>query len=112
MKSLLMNWLRAFGVLRIILLCFALFSLILRPTPVIDPVYQGWNIVIYLLLPVFAPIQFMLHTLDALMGLVLRSGKAGIERTRYNYIVITQFLVAVAILARWVPYFLAINAKP
>ena len=112
MKISIADWLRQFGVLRIILLGFALFSLVFRPTPVMDPVYQGWNIVIHLLLPVFAPIQFMLHMLDALMGLVLMSGKAGAERIRYRHIVLTQFIVAMALLAYWVPYFIAINAKP
>jgi hypothetical protein len=101
-----------FGVLRVVLILAALFSLIFRPVPVLDPTYVGWNMVTYLLLPVLAPIQFMLHMLDSLMGLVMMADKTGAARARYRRIALTQAVIALALLAYWVPYFIAINAKP
>lgn len=101
-----------FGVLRVALILAALFSLIFRPVPMLDPTYIGWHMVTYLLLPVLAPIQFMLHMLDSLMGLVMMADKTGSERVRYRRIVITQFTIALLMLAYWIPYFIAINAKP
>lgn len=101
-----------FGVLRVVLILAALFSLIFRPVPMLDPTYAGWSMVTQLLLPVMAPIQFMLHMLDSLMGLVLMADKTGAERARYRRIVWAQFIIALALLAYWVPYFIAINAKP
>ncbi|MBI3561037.1 MAG: hypothetical protein HY080_04905 [Gammaproteobacteria bacterium] len=100
-----------FGILRVLLIGGAVFSLLLRPTPMIDPSYSGWNILFYLLVPVLAPIQFMLHALDALMGLVLMSDKIGSERLRYRRIVMTQSILALVLLAYWGPYFIAINGN-
>ena len=108
MKSILVE----FGVLRVALILAALFSLIFRPTPMLDPSYAGWHMVTYLLLPVMAPIQFMLHMLDSLMGLVMMADKTGAERARYRRIVLTQFIIALTLLAYWIPYFIAINSKP
>ncbi len=104
------KYLKEFGPLRIGLIVLVLFSLIFRPAPVIDPVYEGWNILIHMLLPVLAPIQFMLLMLDALMARVMRADKMGDERLCFVRIMWTQFLLGLAFLAYWVPYYIAINA--
>lgn len=104
--------LQEFGLLRILLLTGAVVSLLFRPAPLIDPVYEGWHLFVHLLLPVLAPIQFMLHSLDGLMGLVLMADKTGEARQRYRRIALTQFTVALLLLAYWVPYYIAINTKP
>jgi hypothetical protein len=108
--KILLRYLKEFGALRVGLIVLVLFSLVFRPEPIIDPVYDGWNIVFHMLLPVFAPIQFMLLMLDALMAKVMMTDKTGAERQRYRRIVWTQLLLGLAFLAYWLPYYKAINA--
>lgn len=104
------QYIKEFGPLRIGLIVLVLFSLIFRPAAIIDPIYEGWNILFHMLLPVLAPIQFMLLMLDALMAKVMMADKIGTERQCFRRIMWTQFLLALAFLAYWLPYYIAINA--
>lgn len=94
--------------LRIVLILGAVITVILQPEPGVSPVYEGWEVVRTLLMPVLAPLFFMLLMLDALMTTMLRSQSTGEERARYGRVRNTVLIIGVLLLLSWLPYFISL----
>ncbi|MDZ7804044.1 hypothetical protein [Thiohalophilus sp.] len=94
--------------LRIVLILCALLTVILQPEPGASPVYHGWGVVPTLLIPVLAPLLFMLLMLDSLMTTMLRSQSTGEEHARYGRVRNTVLVAGILVLLAWLPYFIAL----
>ena len=62
-----------------------------------------------LLIPVLAPLIFMLLMLDALMSRVWMSEAAGDEKKRFQFIVRVDVIVGLLLLIYWLPFFIALS---
>jgi len=103
------NLLEQMGVLRVVLVAGSIVDILAAPSPGTPVVYSGWEVVTTLVVPVLAPILLQVLLLDALMGRVLMSSSEGTERARYRRIMIVNLVVAAALVAGWLPYFLALG---
>ena len=97
-----------YGVLRALLAVAGLLLIIFATQPGTVPVYAGWPLVTTVLVPVMAPIIFMLLLLDALMGRVWMIDKSGDEYVRLRIAVMVNLLLAGGLLMFWVPYYRAL----
>lgn len=97
------------GSLRLLLLCAALMSLVVVPTPGSRAVYEGWGLVTSVLLPVLAPLLFMGLLLDALMTRIFAGDAEGAARSRLRTISWINLAIAVVLLLRWLPYYAALR---
>ena len=106
------GWLDAlgrYGVLRSLLAMTGVLLFVFATSSGVVPVYSGWPFVSTVLLPVLAPLIVMLLLLDALMGRVLMSDLQGAERARKRTTVIVNLLLVVAVVLRWLPYYMALG---
>jgi hypothetical protein len=104
-------WLVAqrYGALRGLLAVTACLFILFSVRPGTPAVYDSWQIVPTVLLPVLAPLIFMLLLLDALMGRVMMVDQRGTERERLRTVVIVNLVLAFTLLAFWTPYYLALG---
>jgi len=72
-------------------------------------VLTGWPLVTTVLIPVLAPMTFMVLLLDALMARVFLTDAEGAARQRYKTILLADLLAAAVLLLRWLPYFAALR---
>lgn len=107
--STVLDVLARYGVLRSALAVAGVLLIVFAVPVGVMPVYSGWPFVPTVLVPVLAPLIFMLLLLDALMGRVLMSDLQGAERARRRNAVTINLLLAVGLLLRWVPYYLALG---
>lgn len=96
------------GVLRIALACTALIAVVLATPPGTAGVYTGWDFVPTVLMPVLAPVILMGLLLDTMMSAIFMIEKEIDERRRYRQIMITNLSLAVVLIIRWLPYFMAL----
>ncbi len=96
------------GVLRVGLLCSALSTMVLAPPPATAGVYMGWAFVPTVLAPVLAPLIMLVLLLDTMMSAIFMIDKDIAERRRYRMIIATHLVCVAALVARWLPYFLAL----
>ncbi|MBI3897991.1 MAG: hypothetical protein HY308_06805 [Gammaproteobacteria bacterium] len=101
--------LQQFGLLRLLLLGFAVLLLVLLPLPGALTTLSGWGLVRTVLVPVMMPIVFMVLLLDVLMARVFASDATPAQRRQLKIIAIANLLGALALLVRWLPYFLALQ---
>ena len=94
-----------YGVLRALLAVAGLLLIIFATQPGTVPVYAGWPLVTTVLVPVVAPIIFMLLLLDALMSRVWMIDKPGDEYVRLRTAVMIDLLLAAGLLMFWLPYY-------
>ncbi|MDZ7662146.1 hypothetical protein [Thiohalophilus sp.] len=94
--------------LRVVLILGALLTIVLQPERGASPEYHGWEMVSTLLVPVLAPLFFMLMMLDALMASLWHSQTSGEEQLRYRRIRNTDLVVGGLLLLSWLPYFIAL----
>ncbi|TDY00978.1 hypothetical protein [Thiohalophilus thiocyanatoxydans] len=94
--------------LRIALIICALLTIVLQPEPGTSPVYHGREMVSTLLVPVLAPLFFMLMMLDSLIATLWHSQTAGEEQQRYRRIRNTDLIIGGLLLLSWLPYFIAL----
>jgi hypothetical protein len=102
-------YLRNFGGLRITLLVAVVVLLILVPAPGTRAVYSGWPLITTLLVPVLAPLVFMLLLLDTLMAWVFLTDAVEGMRRRWRNIVFINLIAAIVLLLRWLPYYAALR---
>lgn len=100
---------RQVGWLRVGLYTLALLSVVFRPQPGGEVVYEGWAIATTLLIPTLSPLIFMGLLLDVLMTLVLRADKTGAERRRYRTVLVSDLIMVVIMAIAWVPFFRALG---
>lgn len=101
--------LRDLGPLRLALLVAALIALVFMPEPGTRAAYHGWPLVGTVLIPILAPLLFLLLLLDALMARLFLSGAPGEARRHYRTVILVNLLAAVALLIRWFPYYAALG---
>lgn len=100
---------RALGGLRLALLVCVVVALVLIPAPGTRAVYAGWSLVTTLLIPVLAPLLFMLLMLDVLMSRVFMTDAEGAARARLKFVMWVNLLAAALLVIRWLPYYAALR---
>ena len=105
MKSVLLD----FRPMRVILLLIVLISIVFRPAPGTEIVYEGWPVFSSLLLPVFSPILLMLLWLDSLIAKLWSTQTEGKEQKRYKMILRTNLILSLIFILVWYPYFKALG---
>lgn len=95
--------------LRAVLVLGAIIAILGKPAAGTPVAYAGWEMVSSLLIPVLAPLIFMLLMLDALMSRVWMSEAEGDEWKRLRLVFRVDMVVGLALLAYWLPYFIALG---
>jgi len=90
------------------LLALALLTVVLRPAPGAEAVYEGWAFVRTVLLPALAPLLFMGVMFDALMARVMMVEKGDAQRQRYRRVAWLSFATGVVLVVFWLPYFMGL----
>ena len=97
--------------MRLLLWFCAIFAIIYRPEPGAEVVYEGVMMFKTLLMPVMAPIFFMLLLLDSLMSTVWITQTMDEEKKRYITNVIINLIVAATLAYSWVPFLASLGKK-
>ena len=95
--------------LRAVLILGAIITILGKPAAGTPVAYAGWEMVSSLLIPVLAPLIFMLLMLDALMSRVWMSEAEGVEWKRLRLVFRVDLIVGLVLLAYWLPYFIALG---
>ncbi len=95
--------------LRAALLLGAIITILGKPAAGTPVAYSGWEVVTTLLIPVLAPLFFMLLMLDALMSRVWMSEAEGDEWKRLRLVFRVDLIAGLVLLAYWLPYFIALG---
>lgn len=95
--------------LRAVLILGAIIAILGKPEVGTPVAYSGWDMVSTLLIPVLAPLIFMLLMLDALMSRVWMSEAEGEEKKRLRMIVRVDVVVGLLLLVYWLPFFIALG---
>lgn len=93
--------------LRVVLILAAIVAILGKPEIGEPVVYSGWGVITTLLIPVLAPLIFMLLMLDALMSRVWMSEAEGEEKNRLRLVVRVDLIVGLLLLVYWLPFFFA-----
>lgn len=101
--------LRELGFLRLVVLAAVAVAVVLVPEPGTRAIYSGWPMVTTVLIPVLAPLLFMVLLLDALMARLFLTDAEGAARRRYRNIILINLLAAAALVLRWLPYYAALR---
>lgn len=94
--------------MRVFLIFAVLISMILRPAPGTELIYEGWPIFTTLLLPVLSPIFLMLLWLDSLIAKLWSTQTEGKEQKRYKMILRINLSLSLIFILVWYPYFKAL----
>jgi len=94
--------------MRVVLLFVVLISIIFKPVPGTEIVYEGWPVFSTLLLPVFSPILLMLLWLDSLIAKLWSTQTQGKEQARYKMILRINLVLSLIFIIVWWPYFKAL----
>ena len=94
--------------MRVLLILMVLISIIFKPAPGTELVYEGWDVFITLLLPVFSPILLMLLWLDSLIAKLWSTQTEGKEQKRYKMILRINLSLSLIFILVWYPYFKAL----
>ena len=94
--------------MRVFLLVAVLISIIFRPAPGTEIVYEGWPVFSSLLLPVLSPIFLMLLWLDSLIAKLWSTQTEGKEQKRYKMILRINLVLSLIFIISWYPYFRAL----
>ncbi len=94
--------------MRALLLLAVLISIVFKPVPGTEAVYEGWPVFSTLLLPVLSPIFLMLLWLDSLIAKLWSTQTEGAEQKRYKMILRIDLVLSVIFIAVWYPYFVAL----
>lgn len=95
--------------LRAALILGAIITILAKPDVGAPVAYAGWEMVRTLLIPVMAPLFFMLLMLDALMSRVWMSEAEGDEWKRLRLAFRVDMIVGLVLLAYWLPYFISLG---
>lgn len=95
--------------MRVALLLMVLVSIIFKPIPGTEVVYEGWDVFSTLLLPVFSPILLMLLWLDSLIAKLWSTQTEGEEQKRYIMILRINLISSLIFIIVWYPYFQALT---
>lgn len=104
-----MNLIKQLKPMRVLLIGCALLTIVLRPEPGSEVVYEGTQMFTTLLIPVVAPIFFMLLLLDTLMSTIWLTQTEGDEKSRYRNNIIINLTVVGLLLYFWLPFIAALG---
>jgi hypothetical protein len=104
-----MNFVKQLKPMRILLLTCALLTIVFRPEPGSEAIYDGIALITTVIVPVLAPIMFMLLLLDSLMSTIWFTQTAAEEKKRYRNNIIINLSVVTLLLYFWVPYIAALG---
>ncbi len=105
------NLIGQLGWLRLLLAIVAIIAIAATPKAGTLAVYAGWQIVPTLIVPVLAPLIFMLLLMDALMSRIWMTDKEPQERRHFKLAIALNLLLALGMAASWYPYFHAIASQ-
>lgn len=94
--------------MRVLLILAVLISIIFKPAPNTEIIYEGWAVFNTLLLPVLSPIFLMLLWLDSLIAKLWSTQTEGDEQKRYKMILRINLVLSVIFIIAWYPYFVAL----
>ena len=94
--------------MRVLLIVAVLISMIFKPTPGTEIVYEGWDVFSSLLLPVLSPIFLMLLFLDSLIAKLWSTQTEGAEQKRYKMILRIDLSLSIIFILAWFTYFQAL----
>jgi len=94
--------------MRILLITAVLISMIFKPEPGTELVYEGWAVFSTLLLPVLSPIFLMLLWLDSLIAKLWSTQTEGEEQKRYKMILRINLSLSIIFILVWLSYFQAL----
>lgn len=97
------------GPLRIMLIVAALLAVMLMPAPGTPADYAGWGFIQSVVIPVLAPMVFMVLLLDLLMSRIFMKGSETFDRGRYLTIITAEGICALLLLLRFLPFILALG---
>ncbi|MGD8497359.1 MAG: hypothetical protein PVG82_00535 [Chromatiales bacterium] len=109
MKELLSSYAQALGPLRLSLAALAVIAIAFMPPPRTPVDYEGWGFAYTVLMPVLAPLVFMVLMLDLLMSRVFMSSVDDGQRARYRVISVVNLVLGVAVMVRFLPFLLALS---
>jgi len=95
--------------MRVLLILTVLLSIIFKPAPGTELIYEGMEVFTTLLIPVFAPILLVLLWLDSLIAKLWSTQTEGQEQKRYKMILRINLSLSIIYLAIWYPYFKALT---
>jgi hypothetical protein len=95
--------------MRVLLILTVLLSIIFKPAPGTELIYEGWEVFTTLLIPVFAPILLVLLWLDSLIAKLWSTQTEGQEQKRYKMILRINLSLSIIYLVTWYPYFRALT---
>ena len=95
--------------MRVALILIVFISIIFKPAPGTELVYEGWAVFSTLLLPVFSPILLMLLWLDSLIAKLWSTQTEGKEQKRYKMILRINLGLSLIFIVVWYPYFSALT---
>jgi len=104
-----MKFLKQLKPMRVILVLCALATIVFRPAPGSEVIYEGAQMFQTLLIPVLAPIFFMLLLLDSLMSTIWLTQTSGEEKQRYRMNIIINLSVVALLLYFWIPFISALG---
>jgi len=96
--------------MRLLLYMVVIISMIFKPVPGTEIVYEGYAVFTTLLIPVFSPILLMLLLLDSLIAKLWSTQTEGQEQKRYKMILRINLVLSVLFLLLWIPYFRALSS--
>lgn len=94
--------------MRVLLLLAVLISIVFKPAPGTEIIYEGWDVVTTLLFPVLSPIFLMLLFLDSLIAKLWSTQTEGDEQKRYKMILRIDLAMSIIFILVWFPYFQAL----
>jgi hypothetical protein len=94
--------------MRVLLLLAVVISILFKPAPGTEVVYEGWAVFNTLLLPVFSPILLMLLFLDSLIAKLWSTQTEAAEHTRYKMILRIDLVMSFIFIMVWFSYFQAL----
>jgi hypothetical protein len=95
--------------MRVVLYLVVLISIIFKPAPGTELIYEGFAVFSTLLIPVMSPILLMLLWLDSLIAKLWSTQTEGNEMARYKKILRIDLTLSVLFLIVWMPYFAALS---
>lgn len=95
--------------MRVVLLLVVILTMVFKPAPGTELVYEGWAMITTLLLPVFTPILLMLLWLDSLIAKLWSTQTEGKEQSRYKMIMWVNLSLSIIFIFVWLPYFRALT---
>jgi len=92
--------------MRVVLVSLALLTLVFKAPSGTEISYEGWDFILTVILPVMAPLFFMVLLLDTLIATIWFTQTKDAEHRRYRLIIIVNLVTASLLVLFWLPFFI------